>query len=354
MSIFPVVMCGGSGTRLWPASRPERPKQFIPLIGTRSPFQEAVLRVAGLTGARPPLIVGGAAHAELIYRDLDALGVDAAVLLEPEPRDSAPAVAAAAAWIADADPEGIAVLIASDHHMPDAEAFRAAGEAAVEVAREGFIVTLGIAPSHPATAYGYVRAGPFLGAGGARRVAAFVEKPDAKTAARYLAEGYFWNSGNFVFPARLVLDELDRHAPAVAAVARMAVQGRTSVGRAQRLSDAFRKAPKTSIDYSIMEKTDRAAVVPVGFSWSDLGAWDAVLAASERDVAGGSVRGDAVRIDTQNCLIRVAEGMIAAAIGVENLAIVVEKDCVLVCRLDRSQDVKSVTEALAARAAANE
>jgi mannose-1-phosphate guanylyltransferase/mannose-6-phosphate isomerase len=344
-------MCGGSGTRLWPASRPERPKQFIPLVGALSTFQQAVLRVAGLQGARPPVIVGGAAHAELIRRDLEGLGLDAVVLLEPEPRDSAAAVAAAAAWIADADPEGVAVLIASDHHVPDADAFRQAGDAAVAAARQGFIVTLGVQPAGPATAYGYIRAGDALADGNSRRVAAFVEKPDAETAARYVAEGYLWNSGNFVFPARLLLEELETHAPGIAAAARSAVRGATTQGSALRLSDAFRAAPKTSIDYAVMEKTERAAVVPVGFSWSDLGAWDAVLAASHLDEQGDSVLGHAVRIDTKNCLIRTVDGMVVAAIGVENLAIIVEKDSVLICRLDRSQDVKAVAEALKARRA---
>jgi mannose-1-phosphate guanylyltransferase/mannose-6-phosphate isomerase len=351
MATYPVIMCGGSGTRLWPASRPARPKQFIPLVGERSTFQEAVLRVRGLVDARPPLIVGGAGHADLIRADLQAIGIEAVVLLEPEPRDSAAAVAAAAAWIVDADRDGVAVLIASDHHVPDADAFRAAGDAAVAAARTGFIVTLGIRPTAPATAYGYIRAGAALGPGEARRVDAFVEKPDAAGAARYVADGYLWNSGNFVFPAALLLDELQAHAPGVADAARAGVREASPHSGALLLSDAFRRAPKTSIDYAVMEKTVRAAVVPVGFAWSDLGAWDAVHAASKRDGSGDSVIGDALRIDTRNCLIRVADGMTVAAIGVENLAIVVENGQVLICRLDRSQDVKAVTEALRTRAA---
>lgn len=336
MGLYPVIMCGGAGTRLWPASRPSRPKQFIPLSGNRSLFQETVLRVEPLAaGGGRLIVVGGVAHREAILAQLAELDVSAQILLEPEARDSAAAMAVAAAWTARHDPDGVNVFVASDHHIPDHEAFRAAAEQAAEAAKGGLIVTLGVTPTEASAAYGYIAAeGPGLSA-----VKAFVEKPDRPTAERYIADGYLWNSGNFIVSAVTLLSELQSAAPAVETAARESLPAEDD-GDLAVLGAAFRSAPKISIDYAVMEKTRRASVLAVHFEWSDLGAWDAVAATGEGDLGGF------VFEDVEGCMARAPEGMIVAAIGVRNLAIIAERDAVLVCDLERSQDVKKVVERL--------
>ena len=336
MSLYPVIMCGGAGTRLWPASRPSRPKQFIPLSGNRSLFQETALRVAPLADAGGRLIVvGGVAHREAILTQLAELGIAAQILLEPEARDSAAAMAVAAAWTARHDPQGVNVFVASDHHIPDHHAFRTAAKRAAEAAREGLIVTLGVTPTEPSAAYGYIAAeGDGLSA-----VKAFVEKPDRETAERYIADGYLWNSGNFIVSAATLLSELRAAAPAVGTAARGSLPAEGE-GELAVLGSAFRNAPKISIDYAVMEKTSRASVLAVHFEWSDLGAWDAVAATGEGDL------GSFIFEDAEGCMARAPEGMVVAAIGVRNLAIIAERDAVLVCDLERSQDVKKVVERL--------
>lgn len=343
MAVYPVIMCGGAGVRLWPASRPDQPKPFTFLTGPRSSFQETVLRVEGLG---PCLIVGGVAHRRLIERQLDALGVDAQVLLEPAPRDSAAAMAAAAAHLLAQDRDAVMVVLAADHHVPDAQAFRTAVTTAVEAARIGRIVTLGVKARYPSTAYGYIR--PAAGQG-ARLVESFVEKPDAARAADYLAQGYLWNSGNFVVPAELLVRELTSHAPQVLAAARAGVEEAKGEDGTWLLGPSFLAAPKISIDYAVMEKTGRAAVLPVDFEWSDLGAWDAVLAAADRDGAGNHLTGEAVAIDCETSLIHAGPGMKVAALGLRDLAVVAEAGQVLVCDLEASQSVKVAVEALRAR-----
>lgn len=334
MALYPVIMCGGAGTRLWPASRPSRPKQFIALAGNRSLFQEAVLRAAPLQADGGCLIVvGGVDHKAWILEQLEQVGVAAQVLLEPEARDSAAAMAAAAAWTHNRDPKGVNAFLASDHHIPDHEAFRAAVTAAAEGARQARIVTLGVKPTEPSSAYGYIApTGRGLGP-----IAAFVEKPDQVMAGRYISDGYLWNSGNFIVSTEVLLAELKVHAPAVEVAARAAVAtaGRGSIAV---LGDAFRKAPKVSIDYAVMEKTQLASVLEVEFNWSDLGAWDAIAASGEGEIGGHIFE------DAEGCLARAADGMLVAAIGVKNLAIIAERDAVLVCDLSRSQDVKKVVE----------
>ncbi|MGH7028682.1 AGE family epimerase/isomerase [Brevundimonas sp.] len=334
MTLYPVIMCGGAGTRLWPASRPSRPKQFIALAGNRSLFQETVLRAAPLAVDGGCLVVvGGVDHKAWIMAQLDQVGVDAQILLEPEGRDSAAAMAAAAVWTHGRDPAGINVFIASDHHIPDHEGFRAAVTAAADGAREARIVTLGVKPTEPSSAYGYIApTGRGLGP-----IAAFVEKPDQEMARRYIRDGYLWNSGNFIASSEVLLAEMKAHAPAVASAVRAAVAtaGRGSVAV---LGDAFRQAPKVSIDYAVMEKTRLASVLEVDFSWSDLGAWDAIAASGEGEIGGHIFE------DAEGCLARAADGMLVAAIGVRNLAIIAEPDAVLVCDLSRSQDVKRIVE----------
>ncbi len=343
MAVYPVIMCGGSGTRLWPASRPARPKQFVPLTGARSSFQDTVLRVIGLTDAAPPLIVAGIAHQASILAQLTELGVEGMLLLEPEGRDSAAAMAAAAAWINLRDPLGVAVVVSADHDVPDDAAFRAAVEVAIVGARAGSIVTLGVRPTSPSPAYGYIHAAE---GAGISPVVTFVEKPDVPTAKAYVDAGYLWNSGNFVVATSVLAEELSTHAPQTYAAAQAAVgDGRVSDG-VLVLGDAFRTAPKTSIDYAVMEKTKRAAVLPVEFAWSDVGAWDAVWAASSKSDAGNATSGAALFIESTNSLVRAPAGVQVAVIGLKDVAVVVDGDDILVCDLGHSQSVKAAVDQL--------
>ena len=294
------------------------------------------MRVAPLSSDGGRLIVvGGVAHRDAILSQLAELGIEAQVLLEPEARDSAAAMAAAAAWTARLDPMGVNVFVASDHHIPDHQAFRDAALKAAEAARAGQIVTLGVRPGAPSSAYGYIAPeGQGLSA-----VKAFVEKPDLHTAERYIADGYLWNSGNFIVTAATLLNELRHEAPAVAAAV-VAALPPIEAGDLAALSPAFSSAPKISIDYAVMEKTRHASVLAVDFAWSDLGAWDAVSATGEGDL------GAFIFEDAENCMARAPEGVMVAAIGVRNLAIIVEHDAVLVCDMNRSQEVKKVVERL--------
>jgi mannose-1-phosphate guanylyltransferase/mannose-6-phosphate isomerase len=337
MAIYPVILCGGAGTRLWPASRPARPKQFIDLVSDVSLFQETVRRVAPLAAGGRIVVVAGRDHRGFVEAQLAALGVEGDLVLEPLGRDSAPAMAAAALWIEQIDPDGTAVFVASDHYIPDAEAFRAAATEAVAAAAHGRIVTMGMAPTSPSSAYGYIQPE----AAGLSRVRRFVEKPCRADAERYLAEGYLWNSGNFVVPVRVLLEEMERFVPDVVAAVRDAlpVQGLGAL----ELGAAFATAPKISIDYAVMEKSGRVWVLPAAFEWSDLGAWDAVAA------TGRGESGEWVGHASEGCLVRAAPGMVVATAGVSNLAIIAEPDAVLVCDLGRAQDVKVLVEELQRR-----
>ena len=338
MKLYPVIMCGGSGTRLWPISRPFRPKQFVSLVGERTLFQETVARVGPLAeGGGELVVVAGARQGEWIAQQLE--GRAAHVILEPTGRDSAPAIAAAAHHVAGLDPDGIAVVVASDHHIPDAEAFRDAIREAAERAAGGDIVTLGIRPRAPSSAYGYIQPADEAAVSA---VAAFVEKPDAATAARYIASGYLWNSGNFIARARTLLDELELHAPDVASGTAEALRKATQTPHGTLLAPSFATVPKVSIDYAVMEHTERAAVVAAQLDWSDLGAWDAIHAALPKDDHNNALYGSAEAETARDSLVFNATGAHVVLDGVEGLNVVVDDDAILVSRLDRAQDVKQV------------
>lgn len=338
MALYPVIMCGGAGTRLWPASRPSRPKQFIPLAGNRSLFQETVERVAPLTGEDGKLIVvGGLKHRDWIVDQLAELEIEAQVLLEPEARDSAAAMAAAGAWAQRHDPTAVIAFVASDHHIPDHEAFRAAVTEAAGAAADGRVVTLGVMPSEPSQAYGYIKPS----GRGLTAVDRFVEKPDRVQAQAYIDAGYLWNSGNFIVSAATLIDELAAHAPGVLDAVRSSLPDPAG-GAVQTLGADFAGSPKISIDYAVMEKTARASVLEVDFAWSDLGAWDSIAASGEGDT------GQHIFEDAEGCLVRAPDGVLVAALGVKNLAIVVEEDAVLVCDLSQSQGVKKVVDRIKA------
>ncbi|MBU3969986.1 MAG: AGE family epimerase/isomerase [Alphaproteobacteria bacterium] len=338
MKTIPVILCGGSGTRLWPASRSSRPKQFLDLVSDLSLFQETVRRVAPLADGGRLVVVAGLGHRPYVEAQLAALEVDAELILEPVGRDSAPAMAAAALWIERTDPGAVAVFVASDHYVPDPAAFRRVIGEAVAAASPGRIVTLGITPAGPSSAYGYIQPA----APGLSPVARFVEKPDRAAAERYLADGFLWNSGNFVAPVGTLLAELGRFAPEVVAAVAAALPQAES-GKAHALGPAFASAPKISIDYAVMEKSDKVWVLPAAFEWSDLGAWDAVA------VTGGGARGLWVAEASDGCLVRAAPGMAVATAGVSNLAIIAEPDAVLVCDLNSAQAVKGLVEELGRR-----
>jgi len=335
MAIFPVILCGGAGTRLWPASRSDRPKQFLELTSNLSLFQETLRRVAPLAkDGGQVVVVAGQEHRAVVAEQLG--GASAVVLLEPTGRDSAAAMAAAAHWIARRDPEGVAAFVASDHRITQDEMFRAAVREAADLAGEDRLVVFGVKPTEPSSAYGYIHPAQ---AGGASPVQAFVEKPDRDTAVDYLARGYLWNSGNLVATARTLLAELKAFAPEVeAAVGAATPDGE---GPILELTPAFEGSPRISMDYAVLERSRKVWVLPVVFDWSDLGAWDAVAATD----AGGRGLWIGGSGDSSN-LVRVAEGMVVATAGVSDLAIIAERDAVLVCHLSRSQEVKSIVERL--------
>lgn len=335
MSIYPVIMCGGAGTRLWPASRPMRPKQFIALHGEHSLFQETALRAARLLeGEGQLVIVGGLHHEPFIVEQLDEIGLKAQIILEPEGRDSAPAMTAAAMWTHQIDPDGVNVFISSDHYLPDRDAFRDAALKAAEAARSGRIVTLGVQPTSPSSAYGYIEPS----GQGLSEVVRFVEKPDTETAQIFIDKGLVWNTGIFIARADVFLEDVNRYVPAVARAVEKAVGGASA--SPLYLAPNFVEAPKVSIDYAVMEKTRRASVLRVDFEWSDLGAWDAVASSVTPD------QGRHILIDSEGTVARAPEGVIVTVLGAPNLAVVVERDAVLVCDLQRSQDVKAVVERL--------
>jgi mannose-1-phosphate guanylyltransferase/mannose-6-phosphate isomerase len=346
LALHPVILCGGAGSRLWPASRPGRPKQFLPLTGPQSSFQETLLRLRGLDAATP-IVVTGADMTETAWAQAIAVGVEPVLLVEPEPRNSGPAAAAAAAFVRDLDPEGVILLLAADHHIGEPEKFCKAAALAAKAAAEGRIVTFGVRPDRPATGYGYIQTGAALG--DVFEVAAFVEKPDAKTAARYLTEGRLWNSGNFAFRADVLLGEMKAFEPAIHDAVLAAVRSAKRDAALVHLdAKAFAKAPAKSIDYAVMERTKLAAVVPADFTWSDLGAWPAIREAGKADGDGNVVQGDVELSGVSGSLV-MTDGPLVAAIGVENLAIIVDGGSVLVCPLDRAEEVKAMVERLKQR-----
>ena len=345
--IHPLILCGGAGTRLWPASREALPKQFLKLVGERSTFQETCLRVGDPSLFERPVVVANRDYRFLVREQLEEIGVDAEIVLEPARRNSAPAAAAATSLIAGREPTALVLVLAADHVVAEPENFVAACRRAAAAARAGYIVTFGVEPDHPATGYGYIRLGePLAGAEGAHAVAAFVEKPDAATAVRYVKDGYLWNSGNFLFRADIFLDEYRTFALASAEAAARAVEKATHDLDFILLDpEAFTAAEKQSIDYAVMEKTKRAAVLPVSFGWSDLGRWNAVWTLSPRDGEGNATRGPVIIVGGRDNLV-ISEGKIAALVGVDNLVVVVEDDAVLIAARERTEELREVVKRL--------
>lgn len=346
LRIYPVILSGGYGARLWPASSPAKPKQFLRLTGDRSLFQETVIRTGLLQGAAPPLVIAGRDHIAWVEAQTKALGVAATVLIEPEGRDSGPALAAAALWVRSQDPEALILMVASDHHIADGAAFVRAVAEAAPAAEAGRIVTFGVQPKEPSTAYGYIEKGAPTEVAGVFSVARFVEKPDAKTAQAYIEAGLVWNSGNFLFRPDTLLSELDAHAPDMVGPVAEALDGAFKEDRRVWLSAAFGQAPRLSVDYAVMEKTAKAAVKPVDYDWSDLGAWEAIWRAALKTDGGNAISGAPRVTDCQDSLIDAGSGVPVVALGLKSIAVVARPDGILVCDLASSQAIKTAIAGL--------
>ncbi len=348
--IVPVILSGGSGTRLWPVSRESFPKQFWPLISDRTMIQETAARAIGPAFA-PPMVVCNQEHRFLVAEQMRAIGIAGTqVVLEPVGRNSAPAILAAALLIAETDPDAVMWMMAADHAIADLAALGSALDAAVAAARAGRFVTFGMKPTAPETGYGYIEAGEELpGLGAVRAVARFVEKPDAATAERLVAGGsHLWNSGMFVFTARTLIDEMRAHAPEVIPPVQAAVSERKTDLDFIRLDPAsFASSPNISLDYAVAERTDRAAVVPADIGWTDVGSWGALWELGAKDAAGNVALGDVLLEGAANCYVR-SDGIATAVVGLSDAVVVVTEDAVLAMHRDRAQDVKKVVDRLKA------
>lgn len=348
-SITPLIMAGGAGTRLWPVSRDSMPKQFIELLDDGlSTFQATLLRVKGAPFGRP-IVVTNHEFRFVVAEQMQALGIAGDIVLEPERRDSAAAVAVGALLAQRQDPAAVAVALAADHAIMDSAHFRADCAAAAELAATGLIMTLGIVPAAPSPAYGYIEPGEPLGRKGASRLSRFIEKPDSATAQTYLERGFLWNSGNFVFSAATMIGELERFAPDILAGAAAAVEAATTDLDFIRLDPAaFAQIPKTSIDYAVMEKTAEAGVLAANFDWSDIGAWDSLHAVAAKDEAGNVLQGPIEAVDTADSLLR-SDDMLLTAIGVKDLIVIATRDAVLVAPKAEAGRVKALVERLKAQ-----
>jgi len=348
--LIPVVMCGGAGTRLWPVSRESMPKQFVPLIDERSTFQQVLGRIADVELFERPIIITNSDFRFIVAEQLRECDIEADIVLEPMRRDSAMAVAVAAALAHERHPEAVVLILAADHVVRNVEAFKSACREAAIAAADGLIVTFGINPTFPATHYGYIRPGSKVNGGAALAVEAFVEKPDAETATGYVAENYLWNSGNFAFRADVMLEEIARYEPDIAAAAKLAVEGMARDLDFLRLpAEPFGQAPKKSIDYAVMERTDRAAVVPVDLGWSDVGSWSAVWDVMSHDADGNASTGSVVFYDSRNSLVRSEDAILTAVVGLEDIIVVATPDAVLVTSRDKAEQVKGLVEQLKAQ-----
>jgi len=342
--MIPVVLSGGSGTRLWPLSRGHYPKQFLPLVSNKTMIQETLLRLNGLPQLKQPIAVCNEDHRFMMAEQLWEIGLKpAAIILEPMGKNTAPAVAIAALT---AQPDDILLVLPADHVINHIDAFQQAVIKAGQLAREGLLVTFGIVPTHPETGYGYIKRGSPC-QGDAFTVSAFVEKPDQQTAAHYLQSGdYLWNSGMFAFTAGVFLQELEKFNPAMLTACRQSLQkAKVDLDFTRLDKDAFTQCPADSIDYAVMEKTDKAAVIPLDAGWNDVGSWSALWDVTEKDTSGNAIHGDVLTVDSHNSYIH-SEHRLVTVIGVDDLIVVETSDAVMIAAKNRVQEVKEVVSQL--------
>ncbi len=342
-TVIPVVLSGGSGSRLWPKSRHHYPKQLHKLYGEYTMLQHTILRLQGVGG--DPIVICNDEQRFMVADQLRQIDVPAEIVLEPIARNTAPAVVVAALRAQAVDPDAVIAVFAADHLIKQEENFRAALQTAIAAAQQGKLVTFGVVPGHPETGYGYLKASP--GNGAAVPVEAFIEKPDLARAQQYLASGnYFWNSGMFVFPVKVLLEEIEIHSPGMLNSCRDAIENGTKDLDFFRLNkEAFSRCKDQSIDYALMEKTSSAFMVPLDAQWSDVGSWSALWDVSDKDPQGNAVVGDVISHESRNCYVN-SEGRLVALVGVEDLIVVETADSVLVAHKNRSQDVKHIVEQL--------
>ncbi|MES2666269.1 MAG: mannose-1-phosphate guanylyltransferase/mannose-6-phosphate isomerase [Pseudomonadota bacterium] len=352
--ITPIILCGGSGTRLWPLSRKSYPKQFAPLIGSESLFQSSARRLSG-AGYAAPVVVTNSDFRFIVTEQLAGAGVDPGlILIEPQGRNTAPAILAAALKLAETDPDALMLVAPSDHLVPDIAAFQATIARGVAAAKAGQLVTFGVRPTRPETGYGYLELAAPLSGTGAQALKQFVEKPDAETAAGFVAGGaHLWNAGIFLFTARALIAAFEAHSPALCPPVQAAVTGaKPDLGFLRLAPDPWATLPDLSIDYAIMEHATNLSAVPFEGDWSDLGGWDAVWQASVPDANGVATSGNATAIDCTDTLLRSeSDGIELVGIGLDHIIAVALPDAVLVADSRRAQDVKRVVSVLKAKGA---
>ena len=349
--MIPVIMAGGSGTRLWPLSRELYPKQFLALTSEETMFQSTVKRCAGMIGAEAPIVLCKDEHRFLVGEQLQKIGVEAgAIILEPVGRNTAPAVAVAALQAMANGDDPVLMILPSDHVIVDQEKFRQAVAAGEGLAESGSLITFGIVPGCPETGYGYIKSGSAVDENdNAFRVDRFVEKPDLQTAEQYLESGdYLWNSGMFMFKASVLISELDCYAPEIMTACRAAFEQKSYDLDFVRLDrDAFSLCPDDSIDYAVMEKTAEAVVIPMDCGWNDVGSWAALHEVGDSDESDNVIQGDVIAKDTSGCYLR-SENRLVATVGLRDHIVIETSDAVVVAPRDRSQDVKAIVEQLRA------
>ncbi len=343
--LIPTIMAGGSGTRLWPLSRRMLPKQFLSLSGSKPMLQETLLRLSGIT-LSDPVVVCNEAHRFLVADQMLQLGEEnAAILLEPEGKNTAPAIAVAAIQALKQDEDVLMLVLAADHVIENKDAFHQAIAQAEKLAMDGYLTTFGIVPTAAETGYGYIQRGDKLGDG--FRVSRFVEKPDEQTAQAYLESGdYFWNSGMFLFKAKKYLSELEKYQPDIyQACLNTMENGQQDLDFFRLDKESFSQCPADSIDYAVMEKTDAAVVVPLDAGWNDIGSWSALWEMNEKDEKNNAIYGDVLSFESEDCLIH-ADHRLVTTVGVDNLVVIETKDAVLVADKSQSQNVKNIVEQL--------
>lgn len=347
--IIPVILCGGAGSRLWPLSRAARPKQFLKFGSDKTLFQNTVLRCRNPIFDPRPIVVSGENQRFLVAEDLLEIGLAADIVLEPMRRDSCAAIAAGCLVALKRSPDAMVLVLSADHIISEQHEFDAAVAAASIDAAAGLLTTFGVKPHSPATGFGYIKPGKQLREGGAFKIEKFVEKPASETAVRYVNEGYFWNSGNFLFRAASFIEELERHAPQVLSAMELAIEkAQTDVDFIRLDSEEFARSPQISVDYAVMEKTDRAAIFPVQYSWNDIGSWDAVFDTLAKDAFGNAIAGEGFVLDGRNNLIE-SPTRFTALVGVDDLIVVTVDDAVLVTKRGKAEMLKTLIATLKTR-----